>query len=150
MPGRPGCRTMEMNGGSFPPLFCTLFTMGGKRSASDYQKQAGIIPLYGGTFTRSYSQQRRRGAAKPGGRGRGIPMGGCSWGHGNTTTPPPHPGSGRDLEVRGGRGIPAVLGGRGSWYSRGQGGGGSWYFRGSGRAALPVGIPEYHDLGPLI
>ena len=43
-------------------------------------------------------QQRRRGAAKPGGRGRGIPMGSCPWEyHGNTTTPPC---TGRDLEVR--------------------------------------------------
>ena len=70
-------------------------------------------------------------------------------GHENTTTPPPHSGWGRDLEVRGGggRGIPVVLG-VGSWYSRGPGGGGgSWYSRGSGGPALPW---EYHDPGPPV
>ena len=42
MTGRPGCRTMEMNGGSSAsylartpcvPFFCTLFTKGGNRRA---------------------------------------------------------------------------------------------------------------------
>ena len=100
-------------------------------------------------------QQRRKGAAKPGGRGHGIPTGGCSLGPREYHDPPPHAGWGRDLEVR--------RGGGGSWYSRGprEGGvvvsppwpggvvvspwpgGGSWYSRGSGGgAALPVGVPR--------
>ena len=73
-----------------------------------------------------------------------FPRADVLWGHGNTTTPPPNPGWGGDLEVRGGGG---------SWYSCGPGGGGGWYFRvprgggrgmpvrGLGGTALPMGIP---------
>ena len=54
MTGRPGCRTMEMNGGrSAPylactpcaPLFCTLFNRGGREGLLDYQGRAGIISI---------------------------------------------------------------------------------------------------------
>ena len=56
MTGRPGYRTMEMNGGSpapylartpCVPLFCTLFSKGRNRRAGllDYQGRAGIISI---------------------------------------------------------------------------------------------------------
>ena len=54
MTGRPGCRTMEMNGGSSVsylartpcvPLFSTLFNRGGNGRALDYQGRAGIISI---------------------------------------------------------------------------------------------------------
>ena len=50
MTGRPGCRTMEMNGGSSAvylartpcvPLFCTLFNTGGNRRASRLPGEGG-------------------------------------------------------------------------------------------------------------
>ena len=65
MTGRPGCWTMEMNGGSSAPylactpcvpLFCTLFNRGGNRRAFRLPgASGGSFPLYGGTFARSYS-----------------------------------------------------------------------------------------------
>ena len=65
MTGRPGCRTMEMNGGSSAPylartpcvpLFFTLFNRGGNRRAFRLPGAGGgSLPLYGGTFARSYS-----------------------------------------------------------------------------------------------
>ena len=62
--GRPGCQTMEMNGGSSAsrlactpcvPLFCSLFNRGGNSRVLDYQGRAGTISLYGGAFARSHS-----------------------------------------------------------------------------------------------
>ena len=65
MTGRPGYRTMELNGGSSAPylartlcvpLFCTLFSKGGNRRAFRLPEAGGDhFPLYGGTFARSYS-----------------------------------------------------------------------------------------------
>ena len=65
MTGRPGHRTIEMNGGSSAPylactpcvpLFCTSFSRGGNRSAFGLPGAGGgSFPLYGGTFARSYS-----------------------------------------------------------------------------------------------
>ena len=65
MTGRPGHRTMEMNGGSSVPylactpcvpLLCTLFNRGGNRIAFSLPGAGrGSLPLYGGTFARSYS-----------------------------------------------------------------------------------------------
>ena len=65
MTGRPGYRTMEMNGGSSKPflactpcvpLFCTLFNKDGSRRAFSLPGAGGgSFPLYGGTFARSYS-----------------------------------------------------------------------------------------------
>ena len=65
MTGRPGHRTMEMNGGSSVPylartpcvpLFSTLFIRGGNRRAFRLPGPGGeSFPLYGGTFARSYS-----------------------------------------------------------------------------------------------
>ena len=65
MTGRPGYRTMEMNGGSSVPylartpcipLFCTSFCRGGNRRAFRLPGAGGgSFPLYGGTFVRSYS-----------------------------------------------------------------------------------------------
>ena len=64
MTGRPGYRTMEMNGGSsapylactpYVPSFCTLFNRGGKRGAFRLSGAGGgAFPLYGGTFARSF------------------------------------------------------------------------------------------------
>ena len=54
MTGRPGYRTMEMNGGSSAPylartpcvpLFCALFNRGGQEELLDYQGRAGIISI---------------------------------------------------------------------------------------------------------
>ena len=54
MTGRPGCRTMEMNGGSSAPylactlcvpLFCTLFNRMEREELLDYQGRAGIISI---------------------------------------------------------------------------------------------------------
>ena len=67
MIGRQGCRTMEMNGGSYltrtpcAPLFGTSFNGGGNDmlfALLDNQGRAGIIPLCGGAFARSYSVSR--------------------------------------------------------------------------------------------
>ena len=65
MTGRPGHRTMEMNGGSSSPylactpcfpLFCAFFNRGGNRRAFRLPGAGGgSFPLYGGTFARSYS-----------------------------------------------------------------------------------------------
>ena len=65
MTGRPGYRTMEMNGGSSKPylartpcvpLFSTLFNRGGNRRAFRLPGAGGgSFPLCGGTFARSYS-----------------------------------------------------------------------------------------------
>ena len=65
MTGRPGHRTVEMNGGSSAPylartpcvsLFSTLFNRGGKRRAFRLPGAGGgSFPLYGGTFARLYS-----------------------------------------------------------------------------------------------
>ena len=65
MTGRPGCRTMEMIGGSSAQYlactpcvswFCTLFNRSGNRSAFRLSGAGGgSFPLYGGTFARSYS-----------------------------------------------------------------------------------------------
>ena len=65
MTGRPGHRTMEMNGGSSAPYlartpcvpsFSTLFNRGGNRRAFRLPGAGGgSFPLYGGTFARSYS-----------------------------------------------------------------------------------------------
>ena len=64
MTGRPGYRTMEMNGGSSAPyLACTpcvpLFVHCLIRVEAegllDYGDGRGSFPLYGGTFARSYS-----------------------------------------------------------------------------------------------
>ena len=65
MTGRPGHRTMEMNGGSSAlylartpcvPLFCTLFNRGGNRRGFRLPGAGGgSFPLYGGTFARSSS-----------------------------------------------------------------------------------------------
>ena len=70
MTGRPGYRTMEMNGGcSSPylactpcvPLFCTLFNRGGNRRAFRLPGAGGgSFPLYGGTFARSFSVSKER------------------------------------------------------------------------------------------
>ena len=85
-----------------------------------------------------FYQQRRRGAAKPGGRGRGIPTGRLSLGP-REYHDPPHIQRGAEIwRSGGGRDIPAVLGGTGSWYSSVR----AWYSRGPVRAALPVGIPR--------
>ena len=64
MTGRPGYRTMEMNGGSSAPylactpcvpLFSTLFTRGGNRRAFRLPGAGGgSFPLCSGTFARSY------------------------------------------------------------------------------------------------
>ena len=113
------------------------------------------------TELHSNYQRRRRGVAKPGGRGRGVSTGG--WVFPRATgipQPPPHSGCGRDLEVRGGgprysgkvflrswggaaHGIPVVLGGGGSRGIPvvGRGGGGVVAFPWLG-AALPVGLPR--------
>ena len=54
MTGRPGYRTMEMNGGSSAPylactpcvpLFCALLNRGGTEELLDYQGRAGIISI---------------------------------------------------------------------------------------------------------
>ena len=54
MTGRPGCRTMEMNGGNSAPylartpcvpLFCTLFNRVETEGLLDYQGRAGIISI---------------------------------------------------------------------------------------------------------
>ena len=65
MTGRPGCRTMEMIGGSSAPylartpcvpLFCTSFNrVGNKERFRLPGAGGGSFPLYGGTFARSYS-----------------------------------------------------------------------------------------------
>ena len=65
MTGRPGCRTMEMIGGSSAPylahtpcvpLFCTSFNrVGNKERFRLPGAGGGSFPLYGGTFVRSYS-----------------------------------------------------------------------------------------------
>ena len=65
MTGRPGYRTVEMNGGSSAPylactpcvpLFCTLFNRGGNRRAFRLPGTGGgSFPLCDGTFDRSYS-----------------------------------------------------------------------------------------------
>ena len=80
--------------------------------------------------------------AKPGGRGRGIPTGGCSL-RPREYHDPPAPIQGEIWrQGQGGFGIPAVLGGvRGIPVARE--GGRSLYSCGSaGGAALPVGIPR--------
>ena len=76
MTGRPGYRTMGMNGGSCAPhlartpcvpLFSTLFNRGGSRRAFRLPGAGGgSFPLYGGTFARSYSvsKERKRKSAK--------------------------------------------------------------------------------------
>ena len=68
MTGRPGYRTMEMNGGSSAPylacipcvpLYCTSFNRGGNRIAFRLPGARGVsFPLYGGTFARSCSVSR--------------------------------------------------------------------------------------------
>ena len=68
MTGRPGHRTMEMNGGTSAPylartpcvpLFSTLFSRGGNRRVFRLAGAGGgSFPLYGGTFARSYSVSR--------------------------------------------------------------------------------------------
>ena len=68
MTGRPGCRTMEMIGGSSVsylartpcvPLFCTSFNRGGNRGAFRLPGAGGgSFPLSGGTFARSYSASK--------------------------------------------------------------------------------------------
>ena len=64
MTGRPGHRTMEMNGGSSAPylvrtpcvpLFVLCFMGVETEGLLDYQGGWGSFPLYGGTFARSYS-----------------------------------------------------------------------------------------------
>ena len=65
MTGRPGYRTMDMNGGSSAPylarapcvpLFSTLFNRDGSIRAFRLPGAGGgSFPLYGGTFARSYS-----------------------------------------------------------------------------------------------
>ena len=65
MTGRPGCRTMEIIGGSSAPylartpcvpLFCTSFNrVGNKERFRLRGAGGGSFPLYGGTFARSYS-----------------------------------------------------------------------------------------------
>ena len=65
MTGRPGYRTMEMNGGSSAPylartpcvpLFSTLFNRGGNKERFRLPGAGGgSFPLCGGTFARSYS-----------------------------------------------------------------------------------------------
>ena len=54
MTGRPGCRTMEMNGGSSAsylartprvPLFCTLFPKGGSKRAFRLSGEGGMISI---------------------------------------------------------------------------------------------------------
>ena len=65
MTGRPGYRTMEMIGGSSAPylartpcvpLFCTSFNrVGNKERFRLPGAGGGSLPLYGGTFARSYS-----------------------------------------------------------------------------------------------
>ena len=75
MTGRPGYRTMEMNGGSSPPylactpcvpLFCTFFNRGGNRRAFSLPGSGGgSFPLYGGTFARSYSVSRNGPETEP-------------------------------------------------------------------------------------
>ena len=77
MTGRPGYRTMEMNGGSSAPylacapcvpLFCALFNRGGNRGAFRLPGAGGgSFPLCRGTFARSCSMSNfcdlcRRGA----------------------------------------------------------------------------------------
>ena len=70
MTGRPGCRTMEMNGGSFAsylactpcvPLFCTYFNRGGHRRPFRLpgESRDHCHSLYGGTFTRSCTVSTR-------------------------------------------------------------------------------------------
>ena len=66
--GRPGCRTMEMIGGSSAPylartpcvpLFCTWFNrVGNKERFRLPGPGGGSFPLYGGTFARSYAVSR--------------------------------------------------------------------------------------------
>ena len=73
MAGRPGCRTMEMNGGSSAPylactpcvpLFCTSFNRCGSTGAFRLPGAGGgSFPLYGGTFARSYSVPKNFGQA---------------------------------------------------------------------------------------
>ena len=77
MTGRPGYRTKEMNGGSpapylartpYVPLFCTLLTRGGNRKGFGLPGAGGgSLPLYGGTFARSYlaSSKVRSGKTDP-------------------------------------------------------------------------------------
>ena len=65
MTGRPGCRTMEMIGGSSAPylartpcvpLFCSSFNrVGNKERFRLPGAGGGSFPFYGGTFARSYS-----------------------------------------------------------------------------------------------
>ena len=79
MTGRPGHRTMEMNGGSSAPylartpcvpLFSTLFNKGGNRRAFRLPGAVGgSFPLYGGTFARSYSVSKEEIATFEGGGG---------------------------------------------------------------------------------
>ena len=95
----------------------------GSRPASLHLSSSGIsnalsfkLPLFHSTLTSSFQiQQRRRGAAKPGGRGRGTPRT-----TGIPRRPAPHSRWGRDLEVRGGGVVvfPQSLGGGGSWHAR--------------------------------
>ena len=75
MTGRPGCRTMDMNGGSSPsylactlcvPLFCTLFNRGGKRRAFRLPGDSGdhfhctVETSRGHIRFRSLSPERRK------------------------------------------------------------------------------------------
>ena len=64
MTGRPGCRTMEMFGGSIAsylartpriPLFVLIFIGLETKNVLDYQGRWGALPLYSGPFARSYS-----------------------------------------------------------------------------------------------
>ena len=97
MTGRPGHRTMEMNGGSSAPylactpcvpLFSTLFNRGGNRRAFRLPGAGGdhLFPLYGGTFARSYSVSSFKGFGDFWTENRGAPKAPDP----TTTDPSPH------------------------------------------------------------
>ena len=82
MTGRPGYRKMEMIGRSSAPylartpcvpLFCTLFNRGGNRRAFRLPGAGGgSFPLYGGTFTWSYSVSRKTSVGNATNKGRKL------------------------------------------------------------------------------
>ena len=84
MTGRPGCRTLEMIGGSSAsylartpcvPLFSTLFNRGGNRRAFRLPGAGGgAFPLYGETFAWSHSVSKTQTFGSGYFRwGRGLP-----------------------------------------------------------------------------